>query len=60
MSSGQVATLLVQKGLIEDADDFNKYIIKKDKESTIRVGTYSLPQTATYDDIVKIITTRVE
>jgi hypothetical protein len=58
MSSGQVALLLVEKGLIEDEDDFNKYIEASGKASVIRVGTYSLPKGSTYKEIVTKITTK--
>lgn len=58
MSSGQVSKLLVEKGLIKDAEDFNQAIIKEGKASIIRVGDYSLPQGATYGDIIKEITTK--
>lgn len=58
MSSNRVAQLLVEKGLIKDADDFNQYIIKVGKASVICVGDYSLKQGATYDDIIKKITSK--
>ncbi len=58
MSSGQVAKLLVEKGLIEDADDFNQYIVKKGKASIIRVGEYTVSADASYDEIVTAITTK--
>lgn len=56
MSSRKVAKLLEEKGIIEDASDFNKYIQKKGKEGVIRVGTYSLTKNANYDIIIKFIT----
>lgn len=58
MSSGQVAALLVDKGLIKDADDFNHYIEAAGKASIIRVGSYSVPQGASYDEIIRKITTK--
>ena len=58
MSSGQVAALLVDKGLIKDAEDFNQYIVKAGKASIIRVGTYSLPKQVSYKDIVTEITSK--
>jgi hypothetical protein len=56
MSSDRVAKLLVEAGLIENADEFNQYIMKAGKASVISVGTYSLPKGASYDDIIKEIT----
>lgn len=58
MSSGQVSKLLEEKGLIKDADDFNLYIVKKGKASSIRVGKYSISSDASYDAIIKMITTK--
>lgn len=56
MSSGKVAALLVKEGLIQDADDFNQYIVKEGKASVIRVGTYTLPIGVSYDEIVAKLT----
>lgn len=56
MTSYDVARLLYQKGLINDAKDFDMYIIRKGKASVIRVGTYSLPKNASYEEILKAIT----
>lgn len=58
MSSGKVAAMLVEKGLIKDAEDFNQFIVKEGKASVIRVGTYTLPKGASYKDIVTKITTK--
>lgn len=58
MSSGQVAALLVEKGLVDNAEDFNKYIVKVGKASIIRVGTYTLPKDTTYQEIVIKLTTK--
>ncbi len=56
MSSGEVAALLEKVGLIQDSDDFNKYIMKKGKASVIGIGTYTLPIGVTYDEIIAQIT----
>jgi hypothetical protein len=56
MSSGQVAKLLVEIGLVDNADDFNQYIVKAGKASVIRVGTYTVKKDATYEDILDNIT----
>jgi len=56
MTSYDVARLLYQKGLIDDANDFDMYIIRKGKASVIRVGTYTLPKNASYQEILKAIT----
>jgi hypothetical protein len=56
MSSDRVAAILEEKGLVKDADDFNRYIIKVGKSKIIRVGTFSLPKNASYEDIVNKLT----
>lgn len=58
MSSGQVAALLEEKGIIEDGNDFNQYIIRMGKASVIKVGTFTLPAGASYEDIINEITSR--
>lgn len=58
MSSVQVAKILEEMGLIDDADKFNDYIVKKGKASIIRVGTYSIQDGATYDQIITVITAK--
>ena len=55
MSSIDVAELLKEVGLVEDARDFNRYINKQGKASVIRVGTFTLPETATYEEIIDTI-----
>lgn len=56
MSSGKVAKLLEDKGLVDDADAFNTYIVEKKKASVIKIGTYTLPKGSTYEDIINTIT----
>lgn len=58
MSSGKVAKLLVNKGLIENADDFNQYIVSVGKAGIIRVGDYTLPKGSSYEDIIEKITSK--
>lgn len=58
MSSGKVATMLEDIGLIDDAEDFNQYIVNVNKASIIRVGNYSIRKGASYEDIVTMITSR--
>ncbi len=56
MSSNKVSKLLQEIGLIEDAKDFNEYLIAENKVSVIQVGTYEVPENSTYGDIVDAIT----
>lgn len=55
-SSRQVAEILYEVGLIDDVDDFNKYIIKRGKSKVILIGTYTMPKDVSYEEIVDIIT----
>lgn len=56
MSSQKVADLLEKKGLIDDAKDFNNYIIEQGKAHILRTGNYTLPLTSSYDEILNAIT----
>jgi hypothetical protein len=58
MSSGKVADMLVEKGLIKDSKDFNQFIVGEGKASVIRIGTYTLPKGASYEEIVTKITVK--
>lgn len=55
MSSGKVAKLLYQLGLVDDADKFNEYIVDAGKANVIQVGTYSVLPGASYEDILNKI-----
>lgn len=56
MSSNKVSKLLVKKGLIEDATDFNRYMVRLGKVGVIRGGRYTIPKGSTYDEIIQKIT----
>lgn len=59
MSSGQVAKILEKKGLVEDSDDFNTYIMKQGKASVIKTGSFTLPKGSTYKEILDTIIKQV-
>ena len=54
--SDAVCKKLKKAGIIEDADDFNKYLAKSGYDNLIQPGNYTIPLDATYDEIIKIIT----
>ncbi len=56
MDSKEVANVLVQVGLIQDANDFNKYIIKVGKASNIKAADFKIKENSSYDEIIKMIT----
>lgn len=56
MSSGQAAEVLKQAGLIQDAEAFNRYVMEEGKAGVIKVGEFKVKKGASYDEIIKIIT----
>lgn len=54
--SDAVCKKLKKAGIIEDADDFNKYLAEGGFDNLIQPGNYVIPLGADYDTIVKIIT----
>lgn len=56
MTSMDVSEVLKEIGLIEDAEDFNRYVIGQGKAGVIRIGTFTLEEGASYQEIVDIIT----
>lgn len=58
MGSAEVADVLLKAGLIQDIDDFNRYIIKAGKASNINVGEFKINRDASYDEIIKLITSK--
>lgn len=54
--SDAVCKKLKTAGVIEDADDFNKYLAKTGYDNLIQPGNYVIPLDADYDAIIKIIT----
>ncbi len=56
MTSERVAALLEEKKLINNAADFDQYIINVGKARKIKVGTYTFYKGTSYSDIVSKIT----
>lgn len=56
--SDDVCKKLKRAGVIDDADDFNKYLSEGGYDSLIQPGTYIIPKDADYDTIIKMITER--
>lgn len=55
MSSRQVSELLAEKGLIDDAVDFDNYIKRQGKAGVIKIGVYTLPEKSDYQVILSAI-----
>ncbi len=55
MISSQIANMLKEKGLIDDAQKFAEYLEEEGYAQTIWVGTYELKQGMTYEQIANTI-----
>ncbi len=56
MTSEKVALLLKESGVIQDAKQFNKYMVEYGHESNIIAGKYQIATAASYSHIMKMIT----
>lgn len=56
VSSGEIAKLLVENHIIENENEFAQYMITHHFQTKIQLGTFSLSNTMSYDQIAKIIT----
>ena len=54
----QVAEKVKAAGLIEDAEDFRKYMGNHGYAQKLHAGSYIIPMGATYEEICKILTAR--
>lgn len=54
-SSYTVSRRLEEVGLVEDAGEFDSYLVDNGYSKTIRTGTYQIPVDATWEEIAKII-----
>ena len=54
-SSYTVSRRLEEAGLIENARDYDTYLVDNGYSKTIRTGTYKIPVNATWEQIAKII-----
>lgn len=54
-SSYTVSRRLEEAGLIENARDYDAYLVDNGYSKTIRTGTYKIPVNATWEEIAKII-----
>ncbi|MBK3493990.1 endolytic transglycosylase MltG [Viridibacillus sp. YIM B01967] len=56
MGTSEVSETLEKAGMIKDAGDFELYIIKNDKASSLQIGSYDLTVNMTTAQIAKKIT----
>lgn len=57
MGSTEVAGLLQRAGIIEDAADFDSYLVKQGISNKIQINTYKFNSNMSYEDIGKELTT---
>ena len=58
MTSSEIAAKLAQNKIVMDEEDFAEYLIKNDYQTDIQMGSYSLTNRMSYDQIAKMITKR--
>lgn len=58
--SNTAARYMQEAGLVTSATDFDKYLCSNGYDKKICVGVFEIPAGSTYEEIAKIITTRVQ
>lgn len=56
MSSGEIAKILAEQHIIENENEFARYLTSHNYQTKIQIGTYSLSNTMDYEQIAKKIT----
>jgi hypothetical protein len=56
MTSSEISTELAQNKIVDDEEDFANYLINKGYQTEIQLGSYSLTNRMSYDQIAKMIT----
>jgi hypothetical protein len=56
MSSGEIANLLAEQKIIENAGEFQQYLTNHHYETKVQLGSYDLTNKMDYEQIAKIIT----
>ncbi len=54
----RVSNMFEEKGIIDDAAEYEKFLIDNNKTKNIRTGNYKIPQNIGYEDLTKIISER--
>lgn len=58
MDSGSVSKLLYAAGIVDDATEFDRYLVNNNYANNIRTGNYVIPKGSSYDEIARILTGR--
>ena len=57
-SFSKMINVLMEKGLVENWSDFNRYLVQRGVQSSIRVGVYRIEKGADYQTIADHITSQ--
>ena len=55
MTAGEICRKLKEEGLVEDAEDFRKYLVEKNIQRKLQAGTFEIVNGADYDEIAGAI-----
>lgn len=58
--SDVICRKLAEAGLVDDADEYNNFLIEENYDNFINPGVYDIPKDATYEEIAVLLTTKVE
>ncbi|MCM1257447.1 MAG: hypothetical protein NC307_06300 [Roseburia sp.] len=58
--SDVVCKKLQQADLVDSAEEFNKFLIANKYDNAILPGVYAIPKGASYEEIAKLLTTKIE
>lgn len=58
--SDVICKKLQQANLVDSAEEFNKFLIANDYDDLILPGVYAIPKGSSYEDIAKLLTTKIE
>lgn len=58
MTSEQLAAALFEKGLIDDAAEFNRFLITNRYADALKIGTYNVSYGLTYSELAKLFSNR--
>lgn len=56
MSSDDIANLLYEEGIVDDAQKLDKYLIRNRYDGKLKTGNYIFDKNSTYEEIMKKIT----
>ncbi len=58
MTSGEVSEQLEKEGLVQDAQEFNTYLVNRGYSEEIHAGSFEISTTATYEQIANTISSK--